>query len=87
MIVDLRIVVLQRGAEDVIASTERRGFGGEMEYRILVENANTLHTELNMLDLALYMCVNYEQLKHFSSAKSASALSLQTLRIQPLSHH
>jgi hypothetical protein len=60
--VDFRVLVLQRSAKEILASTEHRGIGGAMEPSILISNAAVLHTQLSLLDRRFYHCVQYRAL-------------------------
>ena len=57
--VDLRILLLQRPAKDILISTTvKRHFGNPMhEMLVLSDNAATLHSELEALDPAFFRCV------------------------------
>lgn len=64
--VDFRIIVLQRNAQAILHSTQRRGFGGKLEARILIENAGSMYAELDALDPQFYRCVHHEQLSQLN---------------------
>lgn len=81
---DLRILVLQRSAEAVLASTKRRRFGGKHEEKILVENAGSLFTELHALDPLFYRCADYEDLHLFSTAQQEHLADFIHPMLRPL---
>jgi hypothetical protein len=56
---DLRVIVLQRKAKDILKSTLVRGFG-EIEPKILNNCASALFTQLKLVDHRFVMCVQYE---------------------------
>ena len=56
---DLRIVVLQRSAKDIIASTERRGYSSAA---YLLDNAAALYQQLSMLHPDFFYCVDYDSM-------------------------
>ena len=62
--VDLRVVVLRRGAEDILRSTTmHRHFGSEAhEAAVLAESAAYLAAQLRMLDPAFVECVTIDAL-------------------------
>eukprot|EP01034_Spumella_vulgaris_P026448 gene26448-33027_t len=68
---DFRVLVLQRDAADIIASTAKRGFGGALgaagEPKILIDNAAVLYSQLALLDPAFIHCVQYKTLGNLSA--------------------
>lgn len=59
---DFRALVLQRSAQEILASTSRRKFGGQVEAQILIDNAAVLHSQLALLGRPFYFCLHLEQL-------------------------
>lgn len=63
---DFRVLVLQRGAEEIVHSATSRGFGGaegkENEPKILLASANALYGQLSSLDRKFFECVRYDEL-------------------------
>lgn len=68
--VDMRILVLQRSAEDVLASTINRGFGHGIQPRVAIENAAQLHSQLVQLDPGFVMCLSYEKMDEILDKRS-----------------
>lgn len=59
---DVRFIVLLRGAEAVVHSTvDLRSFGS-LEPQILIANAEAIYAQLNLISPAFYMCLQYEKL-------------------------
>jgi hypothetical protein len=67
---DLRVLVLSRNTADVLRSVSSRNFGGEQEARILANNAESIYTQLSLLDRRFLMCVDYEELSSISSNRT-----------------
>ena len=61
---DLRLIVLQRDANEIMHSTFRRRFGtlNEPEILILIDNASVLFTELSLIDKRFYYCIEFSRL-------------------------
>lgn len=59
---DLRVLVLQRSAAEILRSTAKRNFGGPEESRILVDNAAALYSQLHLLDQKFIHCIDYGDL-------------------------
>lgn len=59
---DFRILVLQRNHLEILASTHKRHFGGNVEARLLIHNAEALLAQLRLLDKRFYRCVDYKTL-------------------------
>lgn len=59
---DFRVLVLQRSAQEILASTSRRKFGGQVEAQILIDNAAVLHSQLALIGRPFYFCLHWEQL-------------------------
>ena len=77
--IDLRIIVLQRSAQSILASTTRRGFGGSAgtanEPKILIDNAAALNSQLELIDKRFFHCMHYEDLATMNSAGKAEFVS------------
>jgi len=67
---DFRVLVLQRDAKEILASTLKRGFGGAQEPRILLDNAASLFAQLRLLDHKFYRCLPYKTLGALSDDKA-----------------
>ena len=70
---DLRILVIQRDAKDILRSTSKKmtsRFGGNVEPETLIANAEALYTQLKMLDRSFYHCVHYTKLASLNKAQS-----------------
>jgi hypothetical protein len=72
---DLRIIVLQRNAKDILKSTKGRHFGGSEEPRILIDNAAILYTQLMLIDPRFVYCVKYEEMSNLSHDKAKSLIN------------
>ena len=63
---DLRIVLLQRDAEELLDSLTRHHVGGgayhHIQYKILIANAAALYMQLMLIDRAFFYCLPYSQL-------------------------
>jgi hypothetical protein len=99
---DLRILVLLRGATDILISTvDRRKFSGGnpvMQAKVLIVNAAVLYAQLQSIDRQFYSCVNYEDLSDIDGSEERSLklqvflhseLTLETLRamFSPVVYH
>jgi hypothetical protein len=73
--VDFRVIVLQRNAREVLASTARRGFGGHEEPRILATNAAVLAAQLQSLHRSFYQCAQYSELAHLDAQQQTRLAS------------
>ncbi|KAJ1428996.1 hypothetical protein B484DRAFT_479564 [Ochromonadaceae sp. CCMP2298] len=76
---DLRVLVLQRGANSVLESTARRCMGGPQEPRVLADNAAALYAQLQLLGglggqtearEQPFHCVRYGELGNLTSQQS-----------------
>jgi hypothetical protein len=67
---DLRVFVLSRNTADVLRSVSSRNFGGEQEARILASNAESIYTQLSLLDRRFLLCIDYEELDSISSNRT-----------------
>ena len=71
--VDLRILLLQRSARDVLASTTRRKFGtSEGESAVLEKCARLLHEQLAAIDARFVMCSHFIALPRAANATHES---------------
>lgn len=68
--IDLRIIVLTRPAYDTMHSVMRRGFGNGIEGSIMVDNMQVLTEQIESLDPAFFLCLNYEELASYPTLKS-----------------
>ena len=59
---DFRVLVLQRDADEVLRSTQKRGIGGSLEPKVLIANAEALQAELALVDPRFFRCVQYRSL-------------------------
>lgn len=68
--IDLRIIITQRRAYDILFSTHlRRGFGHGFEPRVLVDNAVALHRQMSQLDPNYLLCLPYHQSSQFNDTQ------------------
>jgi hypothetical protein len=63
---DLRVILLQRDAKDILTSTARRNIGGREEPKILLDNAAALFAQMSLIDPNFYHCINYKELGSLS---------------------
>lgn len=70
---DFRVLVLQRSAQEILASTRRRDIGGVDEPKVLVDNAAALYTQMKLIDRAFYHCVHYRELGKMTQNSKAKA--------------
>lgn len=66
---DLRVIVLQRSAREILTSTANRDIGRHLEPKILIDNAAALYTQLLLLDRSFYQCVQYRELGKLSGPR------------------
>jgi hypothetical protein len=61
---DFRVLVLQRSAAEILASTKSRDFAqnNHLEAKILVDNAAALYSQLKLIDRKFFYCVQYRDL-------------------------
>lgn len=59
---DVRFVVLLRSARDVLHSTVDLRHFGSLEPQILIANAESIYTQLQLVGPEFYRCVQYENL-------------------------
>ena len=69
--VDFRVLVLQREASEVLASTARRGIGGLEEPKILLDNAAALHAQLQLLDHRFFQCLHYQDMGNLTATQQS----------------
>jgi hypothetical protein len=68
--VDLRIVVLQRKAYDILVSTiVHRNFGHGYEARILLDNAAVLYSQLKLIDPKFFVCLHYHNMHNLTNVE------------------
>ena len=60
--VDLRVLVLQRSAGEIVRSVAARGYGSTEDSRILIDNAAALASQLRLLDRGFFLCLDYPSL-------------------------
>ena len=68
---DLRVLVLQRSANEVLASTLRRGFSPP---KMLLDNAAALYQQLSMLHPSFFYCVDYNSMHSMNITEKQSLL-------------
>ena len=69
--VDFRVLVLQRDASEILASTARRGIGGLEEPKILLDNAAALHAQLQLLDHRFFQCLHYQDIGNLTATQQS----------------
>lgn len=60
--VDLRLLVIQRPAAEILRSTDSRGMASVVEPKVLIANAEAMYMQLKLLDRSFYRCVQYNEL-------------------------
>lgn len=70
---DIRFIVLLRGAAAVLHSTVDRRHFGALEPQILIANAESIYTQLQLISPAFYRCVQYENLVNIDLEESQKA--------------
>jgi len=82
--IDFRIIVLQRSAAGILASTSRRDFGEQQEPRILLDNSAALYSQLRALDPKFFNCVEFEQMRNLTSSQQEALASFLHPSIKPI---
>lgn len=59
---DLRVLILQRSAKEILASNDHRNIGGAVEPHIMVDNAAALYSQMLLMDHSFYHCMQFREL-------------------------
>lgn len=76
---DFRVLILQRSAQEILASTRRRDIGGNDEPKVLLDNAAALYAQMKLVDRSFYHCVQYRDLGDMTQNSKAKAQLIQFL--------